>query len=126
MASPQATWRERLGVLKRDVVVRALAARDPRVPWYGRAAGACIIANALSPIDLIPDFIPVSGLLDELGLVPLGLLLAIHLISVDSLAERPVSRAAAVAAMFGLTAAVLAAVTAQMAGANPWGGASPP
>jgi uncharacterized membrane protein YkvA (DUF1232 family) len=137
MASLQATWRERVRVLKRDVTVIALAARDPRVPWYARAVGVCVIAYALSPIDLIPDFIPVLGLLDDLVLVPLGLLLVIHLIPSDILAEhrsaavaaeRPVSRAgaAAVVAMWGLTAAVLAAVTAHIAGANIWGGASPP
>jgi uncharacterized membrane protein YkvA (DUF1232 family) len=98
-------WRERARKLKQDVVAVALAMRDPRVPWYARAFGACVVAYALSPIDLIPDFIPVIGYLDDLVLVPLGLLLMLRLIppevlaehraAATSLAERPVSYAGA-------------------------------
>jgi uncharacterized membrane protein YkvA (DUF1232 family) len=73
-------WRERARKLKQDVVAVALAMRDPRVPWYAKALGACVVAYALSPIDLIPDFIPVIGYLDDLVLVPLGLLLMLRLI----------------------------------------------
>ena len=73
-------WRERARKLKQDVVAVALAMRDPRVPWYAKALGACIVAYALSPIDLIPDFVPVVGYLDDLVLVPLGLLLLLRLI----------------------------------------------
>jgi uncharacterized membrane protein YkvA (DUF1232 family) len=114
------TWKERARDLKRDVVAIALAVRDPRVPWYAKAVGACVIAYALSPIDLIPDFIPVLGYLDDLVLVPLGLLLMVRLIPPDILAEhrvaaativeRPVSRAGAVAVIFVwvLSAAALA------------------
>ena len=101
------TWQERARNLKRDVVAMALALRDPRVPWYAKLIGACVVAYALSPIDLIPDFVPVLGLLDDLVLVPLGLLLVLRLIPADILAEhriaasaivvRPVSRAGAVA-----------------------------
>jgi len=101
------TWQERARNLKRDVVAMALALRDPRVPWYAKLVGACVVAYALSPIDLIPDFVPVLGLLDDLVLVPLGLLLVLRLIPADILAEhriaafaiveRPVSRAGAVA-----------------------------
>src|SRR5262250_704120 len=101
------TWQERVRNLKRDVVAIALAVRDPRVPWYAKAVGACVVAYALSPIDLIPDFIPVLGYLDDLVLVPLGLLLVVRLIPANILAEhrvaaakvveRPVSRAGAVA-----------------------------
>jgi uncharacterized membrane protein YkvA (DUF1232 family) len=101
------TWQERVRKLKRDVVAIALAVRDPRVPWYAKAVGACVVAYALSPIDLIPDFVPVLGYLDDLVLVPLGLLLVVRLIPADVLAEhraaasaiveRPVSRAGAVA-----------------------------
>ncbi len=100
-------WRERARRLKQDVVAVALAMRDPRVPWYARALGACIVAYALSPIDLIPDFIPVIGYLDDLVLVPLGLLLMLRLIPAEvlaehraaaaGLAERPVSHAGAAA-----------------------------
>ena len=58
-----------------------LAGRDPRVPWYARALAAGVVAYAFSPIDLIPDFIPVLGYLDDLILVPLGILLALRLIT---------------------------------------------
>jgi uncharacterized membrane protein YkvA (DUF1232 family) len=100
------TWQDRVRSLKRDVVAIALAVKDPRVPWYAKAVGACVIAYALSPIDLIPDFIPVIGYLDDLVLVPLGLLLVLRLIpppilaehraAAAKIAERPVSRAGAV------------------------------
>jgi uncharacterized membrane protein YkvA (DUF1232 family) len=58
----------------------SLAARDPRVPWYAKVVAACVAAYAFSPIDLIPDFIPVLGYLDDVIIVPLGILLAIRLI----------------------------------------------
>lgn len=90
---------------KREVVALWIAARDPRVPWYAKALCAAIAAYALSPIDLIPDFIPVLGYLDDLILLPLGILLAIRLIPADLMAEfraraharaeRPTSRVAA-------------------------------
>ncbi len=92
--------------LKRDVVALWLAARDPRVPWYAKALAAAVAAYALSPIDLIPDFIPVLGLLDDLLLVPAGIWLAIRLIPPELMAElrhraerqaRPNSLAAAAA-----------------------------
>ena len=80
-----------------------LAARDPRCPWYARAFGLFVTAYALSPIDLIPDFIPVLGLLDDALLIPLGLwlfvrmipagLIAEHRAAAAAAAERPVSRA---------------------------------
>jgi uncharacterized membrane protein YkvA (DUF1232 family) len=66
--------------LKRDTVALYLAARDPRVPWYAKVVAACVAAYALSPIDLIPDFIPVVGYLDDVILVPLGIAFAIRLI----------------------------------------------
>jgi len=101
------TWQARVHGLKRDVVAIACAVRDPRVPWYAKVVGACVVAYALSPIDLIPDFVPVLGYLDDLVLVPLGLVLVLHLIPADVLAEhraaagaaaeRPVSRAGAFA-----------------------------
>src|SRR6266852_5354025 len=87
MTPLQTTWRDRVRALKRDVVAIALAVRDPRVPWYAKAVGVCVVAYALSPIDLIPDFVPVLGYLDDLVLVPLGLLLVLRLIPVDVLAE---------------------------------------
>lgn len=66
--------------IKRDVIALWLAARDPRVPWYAKAVAAMVAAYALSPIDLIPDFVPVLGYLDDLLIVPLGILLAVKLI----------------------------------------------
>jgi uncharacterized membrane protein YkvA (DUF1232 family) len=62
------------------VVALYFAARDPRVPWYAKVVAACVAAYALSPIDLIPDFIPVLGYLDDIILVPLGIAFAIRLI----------------------------------------------
>ena len=64
-----------------------LAARDPRVPWYAKAVALAVAAYALSPIDLIPDFIPVLGYLDDLIIVPLGILLVIKLIPGELMAE---------------------------------------
>lgn len=91
--------------LKRDTHAVWLAAHDPRTPWYAKALGLVVAAYALSPIDLIPDFIPVLGLLDDLLIVPLGLWLTLKLIPADVLAthraaaevaaDRPVSRIAA-------------------------------
>lgn len=57
--------------------------RDPRTPWFAKAIAACIVAYALSPIDLIPDFIPVIGFLDELILLPIGIVWAVWLIPDD-------------------------------------------
>ena len=77
-------WARRL---KRDVVALSIAARDPRVPWYAKTAAAMVAAYALSPIDLIPDFIPVLGYLDDLIIVPLGIALAIRLIPAELMLE---------------------------------------
>lgn len=81
------TWCERVRELKTNVLVLYLACRDPRTPWYARAIAAVVVSYALSPIDLIPDFIPVLGALDDLILVPLGLLLAIRLIPENVMVE---------------------------------------
>jgi uncharacterized membrane protein YkvA (DUF1232 family) len=56
------------------------AARDPRTPWYAKALVLCVVGYALSPIDLIPDFIPLIGYLDDAVLIPLGVALAIRLV----------------------------------------------
>ena len=66
--------------LKRDVLVVYLAARDPRTPWALRLLALAVAAYALSPIDLVPDFIPVLGDLDDLLIVPLGLALVLRLL----------------------------------------------
>lgn len=97
-------WAHRI---RRDVVALWLAARDPRVPLPAKLVAGAVAAYALSPIDLIPDFIPVLGYLDDLIIVPLGIMLAVKLIPACLMqelrqeaarrAELPVSRAAAVA-----------------------------
>ena len=69
-----AGWRQRARELKREVYALYFACRDPRVPWYAKALAAVIVGYAFSPIDLIPDFIPVLGYLDELVLIPLGVM----------------------------------------------------
>lgn len=73
--------------LKRDAWALTLALRDPRTPWYTRALVILIAAYLLSPIDLIPDFIPVLGLLDELVLLPVAIALAIRLMPAEVFAE---------------------------------------
>jgi uncharacterized membrane protein YkvA (DUF1232 family) len=73
--------------IKRDVVALWLAARDPRVPWYAKAIAGAVAAYALSPIDLIPDFIPILGYLDDLIIVPLGIWLAVRLIPSELMHE---------------------------------------
>jgi uncharacterized membrane protein YkvA (DUF1232 family) len=131
------TWQEHVRNLKQDVVAIAFAVRDPRVPWYAKAVGACVVAYALSPIDLIPDFVPVLGYLDDLVLVPLGLLLVLRLIPADILAEhriaaaavveRPISRAGAVAviAIWALAAVLLASLVGWIFGIKMFGGSAP-
>src|SRR3954449_10547637 len=73
--------------LKRDVHAIYLASRDPRVPWYSKAVAVAVAAYALSPIDLIPDFIPVLGYLDDLIIVPLGVALVVRLIPPEVMEE---------------------------------------
>ncbi len=73
--------------IKRDIVALYLATRDPRTPWYAKAVAVGVVAYALSPIDLIPDFISVLGYLDDLILVPLGILLVVRLIPPELMAE---------------------------------------
>ncbi len=80
-------WKQRARELKIEVRALYLAYRDPRVPWYAKVMAACVVGYALSPIDLIPDPIPVLGYLDDLVIVPLGVLLARRLIPEAVLAE---------------------------------------
>ena len=96
-------WAE---AIKRDVVALYIAGRDPRVPWYVKLAAVAVAAYALSPIDLIPDFIPVLGYLDDVIILPVALLLVIKMIPAPLMAEfrqeaqrraeRPTSRAGAI------------------------------
>jgi len=73
--------------LKAEVYALYLAYRDPRVPWYARVFAAGVVAYAISPMDLIPDFIPVLGYLDDLILVPLGIVLALRMIPPEVMAD---------------------------------------
>ncbi|MCX2722210.1 YkvA family protein [Roseibium salinum] len=75
------------GLVKRDIHALYLASRDPRVPWYVKGLAVLIAAYAVSPIDLIPDFIPVLGYLDDLLLLPLGIALVVKLIPGDVMDE---------------------------------------
>jgi uncharacterized membrane protein YkvA (DUF1232 family) len=104
MLSRIKSWAQRL---KRDSHAIYLASRDPRVPWYAKALAIAVAAYALSPIDLIPDFIPVVGYLDDLLIVPLGIWLVVQLIpdevmaecraKADAATQQPVSRAGMIA-----------------------------
>ena len=95
------TWAR---LVKRDSYALYLAARDPRVPWYAKVLALAVAGYAASPIDLIPDFIPIIGYVDDLIIVPLGIALVIRLIPPDIMAKhrelasatqnRPVSKAA--------------------------------
>ncbi len=73
-------WKYQASQLKVETYALYLACKDPRVPWYAKAFVALVVGYALSPIDLIPDFIPVLGYLDDLVLVPLGITLALRMI----------------------------------------------
>ena len=97
----------RMRELKRETYALYLAARHPQTPWYAKLFVAGVVAYAFSPIDLIPDFVPVLGYLDDLILIPLGVAVAIRLIPPEVMAEcraraqdvaangKPVNRAAA-------------------------------
>ena len=80
-------WQEWARRLKREVYALYFACRDPRVPWYAKALAACVVGYALSPIDLIPDAIPVLGQLDDFVLIPLGVLAIQGMIAPEVLAE---------------------------------------
>jgi uncharacterized membrane protein YkvA (DUF1232 family) len=119
------TWAR---ALKRDVHAIYLAARDPRVPWYAKILAMAVAGYALSPIDLIPDFIPVVGYLDDLIIVPLGIWLVVSLIPPQVMAEyraiasaageRPRSKAAAITIV---VIWILGAAALTWAGFSHWG-----
>ena len=97
-------WAQRL---KQDIVALWFCTRHPRTPFIAKALAAAVVAYAFSPIDLVPDFIPVLGYLDDVVIVPLGILAVLKLIPAEIMADnraaaaraaaRPVSRAAAIA-----------------------------
>jgi len=80
-------WKQRARQLKTETYALYLAYRDPRVPWYARLFAVCVVGYAFSPIDLIPDPIPVLGYLDDLVLIPLGVALALKMIPPAMMAE---------------------------------------
>ena len=82
-----ARWKTRARALKQETIAFYLAARDPRTPWYAKGLVLLIVAYAFSPLDLIPDFIPVLGYLDDLVLIPGGIWLAIRMVPPEVLAE---------------------------------------
>jgi len=103
-------------LVKRDVHAIYCAARDPRVPWYAKALAICVAGYALSPIDLIPDFVPILGYMADVIIVPLGILIVVKLIPPEIMAEhravaalaqdRPVSRTAALVIAIVWTACI--------------------
>ena len=93
--------------IKRDVHAVYLAARDPRTPWYAKVLALCVAGYALSPIDLIPDFIPVLGYLDDAIIVPLGILAVVKMIPPEVMAEHRAAAALAGVPPVSQTAAVL-------------------
>jgi uncharacterized membrane protein YkvA (DUF1232 family) len=80
-------WKQWVRQLKVETYAVYLAYKDPRTPWYARIFAACVVGYAFSPIDLIPDPIPVLGYLDDLVLVPLGVALALKMIPQTVLGE---------------------------------------
>jgi uncharacterized membrane protein YkvA (DUF1232 family) len=80
-------WKAKARKLKQEVYALYLASRDRRVPWYARVVAIVVMAYAFSPIDLIPDPIPVLGYLDDLILIPLGIALVIKLIPAEVLQD---------------------------------------
>jgi uncharacterized membrane protein YkvA (DUF1232 family) len=100
-------WKRWAKQLKLSLYALYLAYRDPRTPWVAKVVAACVVGYAFSPIDLIPDFIPLLGYLDDLLLLPLGVALALKLIPEEVMADsrlratqleaesRPVNRVAA-------------------------------
>lgn len=80
-------WKQTARQLKISVYALYLACRDPRTPWYAKVFAALVVGYALSPIDLIPDFIPVLGYLDDLVLIPLGMSIALKMIPKEIMVE---------------------------------------
>jgi len=118
-------WRARAHQLKTELYALYLAYKDSRTPWYARLLAAAVVGYAFSPIDLIPDPIPVLGYLDDLVLIPLGVFLSLKLIPPEVMAEcrlkavevialgKPVNKVAAVVIVLiwiGLAALAIALV----------------
>jgi uncharacterized membrane protein YkvA (DUF1232 family) len=80
-------WKRQVNLLRAETYALYLAYRDPRVPWYSKAFVALVVGYAFSPIDLIPDFIPILGYLDDLILVPIGITIALKMIPNEVMEE---------------------------------------
>jgi uncharacterized membrane protein YkvA (DUF1232 family) len=103
-----ARLKSRASTLEREAYALYIATRDPRVPWYAKAFLGLVVAHTFSPIDLIPDFIPVLGYLDDLVVTPLGIVLALKMVPPEVMVDarrqaeellqqgRPISRAGAI------------------------------
>jgi uncharacterized membrane protein YkvA (DUF1232 family) len=112
------SWAHRI---KRDVLAIWLAARDNRVRWHVKALAASVAAYALSPIDLIPDFIPILGYLDDLVIVPLGVLLVVRLIPAPLMDEfRTAAELRAQKPTSAFAAVVIASIWILLAAAALW------
>ena len=125
-------WRAGAKRLRSETYAMYLAYRDPRVPWHAKAFAALVVSYAFSPIDLIPDFIPILGYLDDLILVPAGIALALRMIPPEVMEEarirsieamttgRPTNRfAAIVVVLIWLSlAAIGIAIVARLVGAS--------
>ncbi len=104
-------WKQRAEQLEIEAYALYLAYRDPRLPWYARVFAAGVAAYAFSPIDLIPDFIPILGYLDDLVIVPLGVWLALKMVPAPVLEEcREKSRAMMAQGKPGMRAAAILVV----------------
>jgi uncharacterized membrane protein YkvA (DUF1232 family) len=97
-------------VVKRDAHAIYGAAHDPRVPWYAKALAICVAGYALSPIDLIPDFVPILGYMDDVIIVPLGILMVVKLIPPEIMAEHRALAAAVQDRLVSRTAAIVIAI----------------
>jgi uncharacterized membrane protein YkvA (DUF1232 family) len=86
MGAPE-KWRQKVQLIRVETCALYLAYRDPGTPWYAKLLAAGVVSYAVSPIDLIPDFIPVLGILDDLVIVPLGTLLAIRMVPREVMTE---------------------------------------
>ena len=103
-----ASLKNRAHILKREAYALYIAIHDPRVPWYAKVFMGLVVAHTFSPIDLIPDFIPLLGYLDDLVVIPLGIALALKMIPAEVMADvrqqadellrqdKPISRAGAI------------------------------
>lgn len=85
--------KQRAMQLKRDTLAVWYAALDPRTPWYAKAAAGLVTAYAFSPIDLVPDFVPILGYLDDLVLIPAGIALTLKLIPVEVMEDARIKAA---------------------------------